>query len=104
MKAFYYVLALLLPALIFPCVQSAESQPLSIVPVQTQSIAANRVFVGGTVTAHKSVVFSAQIPGRIVNISGEEGDHFSQGDLLVKINDDELLAKRQTALAQYSSA
>jgi len=36
--------------------------------------------------------------------SGEEGDRFKQGDWLVKINDDELIARRQTALAQYATA
>ena len=104
MKTFFYVLPLLSLAFFSLSTQSAEPQPLSIVPVQIQSIAANRVFVGGKVAAHKSVVFSAQMPGRVVSISGEEGDHFDQGDLLVKINDDELLAKRQTAMAQYYSA
>ena len=68
------------------------------------SIPANRLFVGGTVEAHKSVVLSAQMPGRIIVISGEEGDRFKQGDVLVRINDDELRARRQTALAQFTTA
>jgi len=86
-------------------VTSIQEQPsLSIVPVQTHSIPANRLFVGGTVGAYKSVVLSAQMPGRIITIAGEEGDRFKAGDLLVQINADELLARRQTALAQYSSA
>jgi multidrug efflux pump subunit AcrA (membrane-fusion protein) len=84
--------------------QEREQIPLSISPVKAFTIPANRILVGGTVEAHKSVVLSAQIPGRIVIISGEEGDHFKQGDLLVKINDDELLAKRQTAVAQFATA
>ena len=84
--------------------QEREKIPLSISPVKAFTIPANRILVGGTVEAHKSVVLSAQIPGRIVIISGEEGDHFKQGDLLVKINDDELLAKRQTAVAQFATA
>lgn len=104
MRIFYFVLALLLPVLFSLCAQSDEPQPLSITSVQIHSIPANRVFVGGTVAAHKSVILSAQTPGRIVSISGEEGDHFRQGNLLVKINDDELLAKRHTAMAQYYSA
>ena len=83
---------------------SKESYPLSIIPVETHSIAAGRLLIGGTIAAYKSVILSAQIPGRIVSISGEEGDHFKQGDLLVKINDDELLSRRQSALAQFNAA
>jgi len=104
MKIPNFIYSLLLVAFLPFSVQSEESPALTIVPVKIQSIPANQVFVGGTVAAYKSVVLSAQMPGRIVSISGEEGDRFKQGELLVKINDDELLAKRQTAVAQYYSA
>ncbi|NOQ78210.1 MAG: HlyD family efflux transporter periplasmic adaptor subunit, partial [Gammaproteobacteria bacterium] len=105
---FYYLVSILLTLLLTLSFSGAalsqEQQSLSIVPVKTYLIPANRLFVGGTVAAHKSVVLSAQMPGRITIISGEEGDRFKRGDLLVKINDDELLARRQTALAQYANA
>jgi multidrug efflux pump subunit AcrA (membrane-fusion protein) len=101
---YYYLTSILLLALFSGAVYSQEQQSLSIVPVRTLSIPANRQLVGGTVAALKSVVLSAQMPGRIVSISGEEGDRFRTGDLLVKINDDELLARRQTAVAQFASA
>ncbi|MDX2505979.1 MAG: efflux RND transporter periplasmic adaptor subunit [Gammaproteobacteria bacterium] len=104
MRFSYYLMAIFL-LLLFPGSSHSEGQqPLSIVPVKTLSIPANRLLVGGTVAAHKSVVLSAQLPGRIVNIYGEEGDRFSEGALLVKINDDELLARRQTAVAQFATA
>lgn len=83
---------------------SPSSSALRIVPVKTFAVPANRLLVSGTVTAYKSVVFAAQMPGRIVSIAGEEGDRFQAGQLLVKINDDELLAKRRTAWAQYATA
>ncbi|MDJ0832414.1 MAG: efflux RND transporter periplasmic adaptor subunit [Gammaproteobacteria bacterium] len=67
-------------------------------------VPANRVIVGGSVKAWRSVVLTAQLPGRVVGIAGEEGDSFRQGEVLVKINDDELLAQRQNAEAQYYSA
>ena len=107
MKIYYLMfifLSMFLAILFSAAVASQEPQSLSIVPVKTYSIPANRLFVGGTVAAHKSVVLSAQMPGRIISISGEEGDRFKQGDLLVKINDDEVLARRQTALAQFATA
>ena len=34
------------------------------------------VSLGGTVVPYKDVTFSAQIPGRIKSIAGEEGDQF----------------------------
>ncbi|MCK5662785.1 MAG: efflux RND transporter periplasmic adaptor subunit [Thiotrichaceae bacterium] len=104
MRSRYFLISVLFVLLFSSAVHSQEQLSLTIVPVETLSIPADRQLIGGTVAAHKSVVLSAQMPGRIVHISGEEGDHFKQGDLLVKINDDELLAKRHTALAQFSSA
>ena len=107
---FYYLVSISLTMLFSSAVASQEPQApheqlsLAIVPVKTYSIPANRLFVGGSVAAHKSVVLAAQMPGRIISISGEEGDRFIQGDLLVKINDDELLARRQAALAQFAAA
>ena len=107
---FYYLMSISLTMLFSSAVTSQEpqapqeQQSFSIVPVKTYAIPANRLFVGGSVAAHKSVVLSAQMPGRIISISGEEGDRFKRGDLLVKINDDELLAKRQIALAQFATA
>ena len=104
MRIYSNLSAILFLALFSAAGLAQQSQALSVVPVKTLSIPANRVLVGGTVAAHKSVVLTAQMPGRIVSISGEEGDHFKQGDLLVKINVDELLAKRQTAVAQFATA
>ncbi|MCW8929370.1 MAG: efflux RND transporter periplasmic adaptor subunit [Gammaproteobacteria bacterium] len=102
------ILITMLFIVLLPCTASSQEleapHSLSVVPVKSYSIPANRLFIGGTVAAHKSVVLTAQMPGRIISISGEEGDRFKQGDLLARINDDELRAKRQTALAQYNNA
>ncbi len=107
MKFYYFVfihMTFFLMMLFSAVEASQEPQSLSIIPVKIQSVPAHRIFVGGTVAADKSVVLSAQIPGRIVSIAGEEGDRFKRGDLLVKINADELLATRQIALAQFATA
>lgn len=103
MRINVYMLVVLL-AMVSSVAYSKPSSSLTIVPVKTQSIPANRLLVSGSVAARKSVVLAAQMPGRIVTISGEEGDRFKKGQLLVKINDDELLARRQTAVAQFNSA
>ena len=62
------------------------------------------VSLGGTVVPFKDVTFSAQIPGRIKSISGEEGDHFKEGAELIAINDDDLLAQRRAAWANLANA
>lgn len=62
------------------------------------------VTLGGTVIPFKDVTFSAQIPGRIRSIAGEEGDQFDEGVELIAINDDDLLAKRRAAFANLANA
>jgi multidrug efflux pump subunit AcrA (membrane-fusion protein) len=62
------------------------------------------VSLGGTVVPYKDVTFSAQIPGRIESIAGEEGDQFDEGVELIAINDDDLLAKRRAAWANLANS
>lgn len=62
------------------------------------------VILGGTVIPLKEVTLAAQMPGRIVSIAGEEGDQFTAGSELVKINDDDLQAKKIAAEAQLAAA
>lgn len=62
------------------------------------------VILGGSVIPLKEVTLAAQMPGRIVNIAGEEGDEFKAGTVLVKINDDDLQAKKAAAEAQLAAA
>jgi len=60
--------------------------------------------VAGTVVPQKTVTLSAQLPGRINFIAGEEGDAFKAGQLLVSIDDSGLRAKQESAYAQRDSA
>jgi multidrug efflux pump subunit AcrA (membrane-fusion protein) len=62
------------------------------------------VILGGSVIPLKEVTLAAQMPGRVVNIAGEEGDEFAAGTELVKINDDDLQAKKSAAEAQLTSS
>ena len=62
------------------------------------------VILGGTVIPLKEVTLSAQIPGIVQTLAGEEGDSFTAGAELVTINDDELQAKKRSAEAQLSAA
>jgi multidrug efflux pump subunit AcrA (membrane-fusion protein) len=82
---------------------SVQAQPDNVF---TDSVAPHGgyVIMGGSVIPLKEVTLAAQMPGRIVNIAGEEGDEFTAGSVLVKINDDDLLAKKAAAEAQLASA
>lgn len=62
------------------------------------------VILGGSVIPLKEVTLAAQMPGRVVSIAGEEGDEFKAGTTLVKINDDDLQAKKAAAEAALVSA
>jgi RND family efflux transporter MFP subunit len=63
-----------------------------------------QVYLGGTVIPYKEVTLSAQIPGRVEFIAGDEGDSFDKGKLLITLSDENLLAKRNSALAHYDQA
>ena len=45
------------------------------------------VILGGTVIPLKEVTLSAQIPGIVQTLAGEEGDSFSAGAVLVTLRD-----------------
>jgi len=83
--------------------QNSAAAGAQIVTVEA-STTAGAVTLGGTVVAFKEVTLTAQIPGRIEFIAGTEGDAFKAEDILVAIDDDDLLAKRRSAVAQYNNA
>lgn len=60
--------------------------------------------VGGTVVPFKEVTVTAQVPGRVTFLAGAEGHHASEGEVLVQIDDDDLLAKRRAAVSQIQQA
>ncbi len=62
------------------------------------------ITLGGTVVPYKEVTLTAQMPGRVESIAGEEGEHFAKDTVLVKIDDAELLAKRRAAYAEMMNA
>lgn len=62
------------------------------------------VVIGGTVIPYKVVTLAAQVPGRIQFIGGDVGDKTKTQQILTKINDDDLLARRKSAVAQINKA
>jgi multidrug efflux pump subunit AcrA (membrane-fusion protein) len=83
-----------------------EEPPASAAQIVTveASTAGTAVTLGGTVVAFREVTLTAQIPGRVEFISGLEGDSFKADEILVAIDDDDLLAKRRAAVAQFNNA
>lgn len=69
-----------------------------------QARGAPTVSLGGTVIPYKEVTLAAQLPGRVKFLAGIEGDTFKEGALLVALDDSELLANRNSALAQFANA
>ena len=62
------------------------------------------VAIGGSVVPYREVTLAAQLPGRVKFVAGVEGDSFKKGGTLVALDEDELLAKRAAAYAQYTAA
>jgi multidrug efflux pump subunit AcrA (membrane-fusion protein) len=82
--------------------QPGMPAPDGVVTVIASSVG-NVVTLGGTVVPYKEVTLSAQIPGEVEFIAGEEGDEFNSGDVLIRIDDEDLLAKRRAAIAQIGN-
>ena len=81
----------------------AQAAGESVITVPSVPVG-SAVSLGGTVIPFKDVTFSAQIPGRVESIAGEEGDHFESAAELIAINIDELQAQRRAAWANLANA
>jgi multidrug efflux pump subunit AcrA (membrane-fusion protein) len=81
---------------------SAPAQP-QVVTVRERQAGVSTI-LGGTVIPFREVTLSAEIPGRIEYIAGREGDRFNQGEILIAIDDDELVAQREQALANLNNS
>lgn len=67
------------------------------------SAVGNAAIVGGTVIPYKEVVLAAMVPGQVRFIAGREGDTFAANAQLVQIDDDDLQARRRSAVANLMS-
>lgn len=74
-----------------------------IITVSSTEIGAT-VTLGGTVEPKKIVNLSAQMPGDISFVAGSEGDSFQRGDILIALDTNALLAKREQVIAQLANA
>jgi multidrug efflux pump subunit AcrA (membrane-fusion protein) len=69
-----------------------------------RTLSSSQTVLGSTVVPYKEVTVTAKMPGTITFLGGEVGASFKEGDVLAKIDDSSLLAKRDTLWAQITSA
>lgn len=84
--------------------ENVENSQYNIVLPVKNSFSGNSVTIGGTVSPKNSATLAAQMPGRVLQLAGKEGDRFKAQDVLVVMNTEALLAKRQAAVSQLNSA
>ncbi len=82
--------------------ESANAQPRTI--LVTSGSVGGVIRLGGSVVPEQVVNLTAQMPGDVSFVAGKEGDAFSQGEVLVALDTQSLLAKREQVLAQIASA
>jgi len=85
--------------LVFPNLSNAAE----IVNV-TSSASNSQTVLGSTVVPYKEVTITAQMPGKIISLTGEVGTKFKKGDVLAKIDDSQLVAKKNTLWSQITAA
>ena len=81
----------------------STSTAYKIHKVSRESVALTVSFAG-TVSADKTLQLTAQMPGRIARIAGEEGDAFESGTVLIELDDSALLARLEAAAASRDAA
>jgi len=82
---------------------SAVAGEQRTVVVEARSVA-SEVSVGGSVVPAREITFTAQMPGRVEYLAGDEGGFFKRSTVLVAMDDAELLAQRRAAIAQIGNA
>ena len=86
-------------AVYYPQSRKSNKHRASIITVENVKTGAH-VVLGGTVTPFREVTLTAQIPGRVEYLAGVEGDWFDEGQVLVAIDDDDVMAQRRQAMAE----
>ncbi len=79
------------------------SDAAEIITVRS-SASSSQTVLGSTVVPYKEVTITAQMPGKVVSLMGEVGSKFKKGDILAKIDDSQLLAKKNTLWSQITAA
>jgi HlyD family secretion protein len=97
-------LALLVPALVVPvAVRVARGPEVPVTRVSRKAIV-RKVVANGRVLPLAQVSLGVQVPGAVAEVKVEEGQKVKEGDLLVRLDDDELAAAVTQARAGLSAA
>jgi RND family efflux transporter MFP subunit len=82
-----------------------EEAPISV-PVMTAEpkVIDAAVSASGSLSSRNTSVLSSKVMGRVVYLGVSEGDHVSEGKLLVKIESGEIAAQAYQAQAAYNNA
>jgi membrane fusion protein (multidrug efflux system) len=98
----FVLIALLLPK-ILPVLgnvdkvsDNAAPMELDLLVLQPQKFE-HKIFATGNLMANYQVNLSAEVPGKIIGLYINEGEEVKEGDLLVKINDNDLQAQLRGA-------
>lgn len=87
---------------VFSLLSISSLQAAQVVSVESKGSSAQTV-LGSTVIPYREVTLTAQMPGRVVSLAGDVGSMINANDLIVKIDDDDLQAKRRSVLAILDS-
>lgn len=79
--------------------QDNNTQQFQTALVSTSEIGGSAT-VGGTVIPYKEVTINAQIPGAVTSMAGLEGTRVAEGDVLITVDDADIVAQRNAALAR----
>ena len=97
-----------LSALVGVAMVAAASAGAQETQFQTATVTTSEIggaaTVGGTVVPFKEVTISAQIPGAVTSMAGLEGTRVAEGETLVTIDDADIVAQRNAALARVYQA
>lgn len=99
------IVLVILGIIIYPKLPSAEdpseataaasaSKKLTVeAKVVSKTALKNQVSMTGSLLADESVILNSEVAGKVERIFFKEGQSVSKGDLLIKLNDDEVLAE-----------
>lgn len=76
--------------------ETAIHMEMDVMVIQPQKFE-HKIFATGNLLANYQVNLSAEVPGKIVGLYIDEGSEVKKGDLLVKINDNDLQAQLKGA-------
>ncbi|WML90756.1 efflux RND transporter periplasmic adaptor subunit [Thiothrix lacustris] len=85
------------------CASIFSVQAAEIIQVETTGSRSQSV-LGSTVIPYKEVALSAQIPGVVKYVAGSVGTNLTEGGVVFKIDESQLIAKRNAVIAQISIA